>query len=468
MAVLAQVAPKTGTPASARGGIGVGKSPAELVRQVNRWRDSLNPLRSFTIQRAVAQLEAGERGEYADLQWTYRMIEKRYAILRALVVRRRAALLKMDWEIQIPSNVDESQMALAEEQQDYLRSRYDLIGNLNEAIGFLALAEFRGFSFLAKHKLDAGPDAGAVRELHWLPHWCLVRDGQFGDWFWNPEARQVTAAGLGAAARIDLSTVIYRLVDMPIDEIALLAFVRANLAEKDWIAFCEMYGIPRAIVILPPGEPPPDKMDDYRAAAEKISEGASGALPNGADAKFPSAAVRGAHPYKEYLDAKKEEVVLAGTGGKLSMLNEATGIGGSQGDVHDAAFDDLAEAEAMQISECFNRQFDDEELDLQFPGQPHLAYFCLQAKEIEDRQKLVADVVALKNAGWAVKSEQLEEKTGLEFDDEEEAPPTPAAAPAEDPEDMLSPELAGKVADVVAQETPEAIRNRLTNLIEAL
>ena len=35
----------------------------------NRWREYSNPLRGLNIQRLAAMLEAGERGEYADLQW---------------------------------------------------------------------------------------------------------------------------------------------------------------------------------------------------------------------------------------------------------------------------------------------------------------------------------------------------------------------------------------------------------------
>ena len=35
----------------------------------NLWRDSYNPLRGMGMPRLVALLEAGERGQFADLQW---------------------------------------------------------------------------------------------------------------------------------------------------------------------------------------------------------------------------------------------------------------------------------------------------------------------------------------------------------------------------------------------------------------
>jgi hypothetical protein len=35
----------------------------------HRWRDGYNPLRGLGLPRLVSLLEAGERGQYADLQW---------------------------------------------------------------------------------------------------------------------------------------------------------------------------------------------------------------------------------------------------------------------------------------------------------------------------------------------------------------------------------------------------------------
>src|SRR5262245_19738309 len=118
-----------------------GNSLAALVRRANRWRENYNPLRGLVISRVVCLLADGERGQYAELQWLYRFIEKRDATLRALIKRRRAALQKLDWEIKVvaelPEGATEQQ---AEAQKKTLRAAYDFIDNLREAISFLALA----------------------------------------------------------------------------------------------------------------------------------------------------------------------------------------------------------------------------------------------------------------------------------------------------------------------------------------
>ena len=336
-----------------------------------RWRESYNPLRGLTLARLAAMLEASQRGDGADLQWFYRFVERRFPVLRACIARRRAALAKLRWRVTTPANLPPGATpAQAAAQQAWLSAFYLRITNLEEAVRHLALAEFRGWAVLAKHRVSAGPDAGDIQELHWLPPWNLLRDGWTGDFYWNPDARAgVTPESLGAAARMDPSQLVVRECDLPINEIAAVAFVRSSLALKDWSAFVEMYGLPGAIAILPPNVPP-DQAESFRAAAEQVAEGGCGALPHGSDVKFPTAALRGDPPFRALLDWDEKDVVLAATGGKLSMLNDPTGIGGAQAQVHQAAFDDLAFDEAQDIAGCLHRQLTVPELAARFPGQP--------------------------------------------------------------------------------------------------
>ena len=113
------------------------------------WRDAYNPLRGLNLSRLVALQEAGERGQYADLQWLYYYMERSDAMIHSVIQRRRAALLSLDWDIRIVSQAQDN--PLAEEQADFLRLVYDNIGNFREAVSFpgsgtdgaLRLAEFR-------------------------------------------------------------------------------------------------------------------------------------------------------------------------------------------------------------------------------------------------------------------------------------------------------------------------------------
>ncbi len=74
----------------------------------HRWRDAYNPLRGLSMPKLVSLLEAGERGQYADLQWFYHYMEQSDAMIAAVLQRRRAALLSVDWDIRVVASNDEN------------------------------------------------------------------------------------------------------------------------------------------------------------------------------------------------------------------------------------------------------------------------------------------------------------------------------------------------------------------------
>lgn len=416
---------------------GGAKTQGELVRQSNTWRDNYNPLRGLGIARVVAILEAADRGDYAELQLVMRKIERRYPVLKGLKTRRLSALEKLDWEIKIVDELPEGfSQAQAEAQQKFLRSRYELIGNLTEAIGFLVTPEFRGYAILQKHRCaDGGPNDGAVCELHWLPQDQFSRDGQFGDFYYNKDSFFGIGLGscqtrLGENNRIGSEELpredfLIRDIESPLYEIALIAFVNWSMGRKDWSAFTEIFGLPNGVAIMPPNIPP-GMEDEYRVAAEKVADGISGVLPNGADMKFPTASVRGEAPFKMFCDAQDSDVVLAGTGGRLSMLTaDKGGLGDGPAKEHSDAFDEIAQADARKINVVFQRDFDRLELAAEFPGQPALAYFELCAKDETDVAQLVIDVAALSTAGYEADVEWLNEVTGYKLVKVEAPPPPP-------------------------------------------
>ena len=51
------------------------------------------------MPKLVSLLEAGERGQYSDLQWFYHYMERSDAMIASVLQRRRAALLAVDFDI---------------------------------------------------------------------------------------------------------------------------------------------------------------------------------------------------------------------------------------------------------------------------------------------------------------------------------------------------------------------------------
>jgi len=408
-------------------------SGGPISRHVNNWRDGLNPARSLTIQRAVALLDAYDRGQMADVQWTFRKMERSHPDLLALVKRRTGSILEMDWDVRIRDQKSEVRdqtddadpltsdlrplTSLAEQQAAALREAYERIDNLYEAIGHLALATFRGFAHLQKQtsseisnlKFEIAKVPFAITHLEPVNQWNLLRNGSGPEWRYNPKAFERTYAGAPIENELDPADFIILQDEQPIDYYALPCFVRANLGEKDWSSFLEIYGIPSGVVTMPPSVPS-GKEDEYAEKAKEIAEGASGAIPAGAT-YTPNDGPRGVSPFRAYLDYFTEKLVLVGTGGLLTMLAQS-GSGTLAGGAHSDTFRTLAKAQARQISAAFQRQFDDPLLDVLFPGQPHLAYFELNSAAETSSSAVLDDAVKAKQAGFTMDPSELSEKTG--------------------------------------------------------
>jgi phage gp29-like protein len=382
-----------------------------LSQLIDNYRSSLNPLRGLTINYAVRMLEEGQRGAYADLQWLFKFVEKRDPTLRGVKRRLSSSLLKLDWNIKIVDTLPEGQKKLAEAQQLALRAEYEKIKNLRQALRHLALAEFRGFAHLEKHWEPDGQGGLEIQRLEPVPQWHFVRDGIYGDWQFNAKSTSGTVRG----EPIDPANFLVREVEDPIDEIALIAFVRKNMSQKDWDGFIENFGIPYLFLIMPKMSQDDDAAD-FQAVANQIASNSRGVLPNGSDVKTADSGIKGGNnPFKDHIGYQDEQIVLAGTSGLLTMLSMPQGIGSGSSDEHGDTFEEIALAQAMDISEIFQAQFDADMLDRLFPGQPHLVYFELAAKDQEDINGLFDNAVKAQQAGLAVDAEEMSEKTGLKL-----------------------------------------------------
>lgn len=396
-------AAKASRPASAPANAG-GVSLTQRLRSINRWREQYNPLRGLTLSRAVQLGEAYFRGEMADLQWAFFWIEQTDADLLALLECRFSRLLEMDYHVKVANEAAKKEKALAAEQIAAVSARLERIDNLYEGIEHLGMAAFRGYSHCEKWHTN-----GELTHLEIVDQWNTARDGLYGAWKYNPDARSVAFRALPDANVMPPEQFLFRQVRRPINRIALFKFVRSNLSDKDWDAFNEIFGIPGGVVVGPPNVPE-GKESEYESAAQEIAEGGSGYLPNGST-YTANVGPRGSQPFKERLDHLSEKLVLAGTGGKLTMLTEA-GSGTLAGGAHADVFDQISKGDARRVSETITKQLVAGWLAADFPGRPALAYFEMAANEEADTGKAVIEIKTLSDAGYQVAPEEVSERTG--------------------------------------------------------
>lgn len=388
------------------------KPISQQIKDQQDCRQRYNTLRSLTIQRAVSLLEEGERGTYTRLAQAARKIEKRWSVMIGLKANREGALLEMDWDIRtVPADrlpagftrADANRQAVA------LRTAYEKIENLREAIKFLHLASFRGFSHLEKIN-EAG--AATIRpddivRLEPLYQWHMIRDGHGGPWRFDEHLR----GNWSGAVEINPATVIVREVEDPLCEVALVAYVYEMLGRKDWAGFVEVFGIPDMFFVMPAGTTT-DDLNTWQSMVESMFGDGKGLLPNGSDIKTAGGDVRGVNPFREFVRFQREDVVLAGTGGQLTMLAES-GSGTLAGGAHSEVFKRVARGEARTISEIFQQAIDLPLLRQAFPNQPPLAWFEIGAEDSEDLKNVVEKITTLASQGYLTEPDQIQEKTGL-------------------------------------------------------
>lgn len=399
------------------------QSMIRAVSQVNHWRDQVNPLRGLTMPTAVSWLENAQHGVFADLMWAYEVaIEPSDSDLVCILDRTESAIRDCEWQVeQISDETKQFDSVLAEEQEAFLREVYEGIPNLYDAITFLGSgSKFRGFALVNPWYSPNNPFA--IEKLHCIPQWNLVRDGYSGAWKYNPSASAASFASLPAANLIAPAEVITLENRRPVNRIALVKYIRATTSEKDWDAYVEIYGIP-GVFIVAPDNLPQDKIADFQAAAEAAAQQASGALPSGSQIVTTQEA-RSNQPFQPRLEWLQKQLVLAGTGGLLTVLAES-GSGTLAGSVHEQAFRQIGRGLARRVSEAFQRQLDKPLLARAFPGKPVQAYFELKAKQEKNVGEFVAQVVALAAQGYKISPEQVAQETGFEI-----AYEAPAPAPA--------------------------------------
>ena len=214
-------------------------------RKDHGWRDSFNPLRGLSIPKLVSILEAGERGDFADIQWLYYFMERSDAVIYSVLQRRRAALLAVDWDIRLLNGGDRG---LAREQAEFLGEVYDRIDNFRDAVAFLFTGLFRGYALLEKHFTESG----LIHRLEPVEQWFWVRDGLFGDWEYNPSARSGRTRG-EPIEREDF--VVFEATTGALNRILAGLFLRKNLNQKDWDSLLTVAGIPSLFLVGPPNTP---------------------------------------------------------------------------------------------------------------------------------------------------------------------------------------------------------------------
>ena len=234
-------------------------------------------------------------------------------------------------------------------------------------------------------------------------------------------------------------------------------FLRESVGERDWGRFLETYGLPPVILTMPDNTNMQD-MQAYVEAAASVFEGRSGVVPFGTEVNFASES-RGVNPFTEFVDHQMKLFVLMATGGTLTSLSEATGIGSGASETQMDTWKQIVRADVRIVSNAIDRQLCQQIIASQkdFKGKPILAEFKLDTEPQMTAKEIVEMASSLSSAGFEMDAQEISQITGFTVRKKQEggmgfnAETTPAA-----PSSMTDPGVTVETGKTVlkAVQTP--------------
>ena len=404
---------------------------------------SFNPLRGLNAKDVENILDFSETGCISRLELIFRMLEKSSIDVSTILTRRQAALIGCDWEIRKRENATQNAAMdkLADEQVAMLNEQFGRAeddGSLIEAIKCLGTAIFRGIAVVEPRFNDQG-----LAGFETFDAWNFAVDPVTKDVYWNPKAIDTTNFQ-SSFKKVTGTRCIVSLEETPVDGLALPIYIREYFGEEQWARLVARRGLPACYIIAPPLAG--DKVTQFTNAAKKVADGGSGALPNGSQVITEKMDAANSQSFDLFLAHQQKQIILAGTGGILGSLAEATGLGSGVADSHENTWREIVKMDAMKISNLINRKVAHLLLDAFFPGQPKLAYFNISTSLPKSASEVLDCAVKADQAGFEIDEVQLSEMTGFKLkkkqspqapqqeEPETETPETPKEDPEEEAE----------------------------------
>lgn len=229
---------------------------------------------------------------------------------------------------------------------------------------------------------------------------------------------------------------------------------------KDWVAFCEVFGMPLRLGRYGPGASERD-VAILRQAVANIGSDAAAVLPRSMEIEFEQISSGGSgssdlfERLADWVDRQTSKAVLGQT---MTTDAQSTGMGSNQASVHDDVRGDILTADARQLSATLNRDLVRAYIDLNWGPQKAYPKLELQVIEPEDLDALANQLKILVPLGFKVGMSTVRDKWGLPDpdDDEELLQPAKPAAPPLPPPDAETPPAAPE----------ESARNSVSNVVK--
>jgi phage gp29-like protein len=379
----------------------------EIAAPALRDRWSTYPSAGLTPRRLTAVLREADGGDLSRQMALFTEMEEKDAHLFSCLQTRKLAVAGSPWEV-MPSGATGADSKAAAFVGEALRG----VDNFEEALMDLLDGVGKGFS-VSEIMWEAG-HAGVV------PVSLRKRSsGRFT--FVGPEGvserpRLLTEAepvyGVGLAPD-KFAVHIYRAgADQPerggLLRVLSWIYLFKNYALKDWVGFCEVFGMPLRLGVYSPSAGKEDRQALVEAVT-RLGSDAAGVISESTRIEFVESARRGEGPYSGLIELLNREMSKAVLG---QTLTTDVGSSGSYaaGMVHQGVRSDIARADARALERTINRDVVRPIVRFNFGPGTRPPVFRFQMDEPEDLMALATRDKLLHDMGLSIPEGYLRDR----------------------------------------------------------
>ncbi len=367
-----------------------------------------NPIRSLTPEWLSSMIDSFDAGFLREFAMMSDAIERRDDILASVAPKRKKAIGRYGYEI-----VAMEKSAAATAHKKTLEHFFSHV----TAVNAISENERGGFKLLVKQMADAIGKKYAVHEIVWKPGVNgLTAEFRFAPlWFFENRTgrlRYLPQEGMTEGLELEADNWLISVGDGLMLPCAI-AYMFKNLPLKDWLIYCERFGMP-----IPIGETnAPKDSPEWGAmlsAVEAIMGGAAAVKNAGENITLLETKGTGVAPHKGLVERMDRAMSAMWRGSDLSTMSRgAEGGGRSSGaSVQGEESEILEHDDTEWISETLNIQVSRKVIAYTHGDDEPLAYIKVLTARRQDTQNEILIDQFLRDSGFPISFQSASERYG--------------------------------------------------------
>ena len=382
-----------------------GRPVIGVVARDDRYdRSSTYPSNRLNPRKLAAIFKEADDGDVFRQMELFEEMEGKDTHLFSQLQTRKLAVTGLDWEIQ-EFSADPQDKAIKDWVEEQLKALDGFGNNMTDLLDAIG----KGISFL---------------EINWG-----VRNGQTviesmdyvhqKKFFWdeNDELRIRTDEFPGGIPLPENKFVIHKYkarsghpAKAGVLRVCAWMYLFKNYDIKDWVSFCEVYGMPLRLGTYSATASDEEK-DALRMALIQIGSDAAGIIPAGTDIKFIESNKQSSVDIYEKLARFCDEQMSKAIVGQT--LTSDSGGSYAQGKVHNDVRQDLTEADCKSLMEPIRRDVIRPLVLYNFGPFAHVPYFKISATDTDDLKEMAEIYKTLSDSGLEIPKSFLYRKFNI-------------------------------------------------------